>query len=423
MIKKIFKNDYFLTFIVEFIVLISGLLVYKFAAKLPEVNDFSEYAICRRTISFIHPLLILGLGVGIPRYIAFSTENKSTNSEGSYFISGLIIVISVLIPSMIIINIFKSEFAFLFFGDKNFEYLISFLNILVVGMIFHSIAYGYLRGRLYMGYANFLQFINLGIIPLLIFFIFNNIKDVLLYTGLGWILISIIFNLLIIIKVKWNKSEIKSSAKDLLIFGIQRVPGDLVLAGFLALPAYFTAHIVSDNLTTAGYVAFSMSLLNMAGATFGPICLILLPKASRAIANKDYHLLKTYVKNITILTLVATSFGMIIIEIFANKFIDLYLGNIYDELVLCVRITIIASIGYTVYISLRSILDAYYVKAVNTKNIIISFLFFIAFSLFYYIWIDYKVILYSFVLAMLILGSLTYYETKKVLKEFSKVKL
>jgi len=82
-----------------------------------------------------------------------------------------------------------------------------------------------------------------------------------------------------------------------------------------------------------------------------------------------------------------------------------------------VQIVILSSFGYTIYISLRSIIDAYYVKAVNTKNIIISFLAFIVFEggLYYFVSPDYLIMLYCFVGAMLLLGLLTYFETKKII--------
>lgn len=423
MLKKIIKSDYVITFLTEFLVLVAGVLVYKFAANLSGKDDFSEYAICRRTISFIQPLLMLGLGVGIPRYIAFSATENLKKSQGTFFVSGLLIALCILIPSLFLFNFFKEQFSFLFFGSISFQYLIPYLSIMIAGMILHAICYGYLRGRLYMRVANLIQLINIGVVPLVVFALFHNVNDVLLYTGVAWFGISSVITIIILFTIAWMKSELGASIRSLIIYGIQRVPGDLVLAGFLALPAYFTAHLVDDHLKTAGYVAFAMSLLNMAGAAFGPICLILLPKASQVILNEDFHLLKQYVRRITIWTLGLTIIGILFVELFTNQLIALYLGESFSDLVLCIRIVILSSLGYTLYISLRSILDAYYVKAVNTKNIIISFISFIIFATIAYI-VDrnYLSILYGFVLSMLILGFLTYIETKKVITNALKPK-
>ena len=116
MLRRIIRSDYVITFLTEFIVLVAGVLVYKFAASLSGSNDFSEYAICRRTLSFIQPLIILGLGVGMPRYIAFTSGESSGKSQGTFFVSGILIGTFVLIPSLFFFNIFSEKFAFLFSG-------------------------------------------------------------------------------------------------------------------------------------------------------------------------------------------------------------------------------------------------------------------------------------------------------------------
>ncbi|PJB14299.1 MAG: hypothetical protein CO118_09340, partial [Flavobacteriales bacterium CG_4_9_14_3_um_filter_32_8] len=116
------NSDYIFTFITEFFILLAGIFVYKFAANLEGENDFSEYAICRRTISFILPLLIMGLGVGIPRYVAFAHDNEK--GQSSYFFAGLIITLTFALPILLIIYLLKTQFSFLFFGDASFEYLV-----------------------------------------------------------------------------------------------------------------------------------------------------------------------------------------------------------------------------------------------------------------------------------------------------------
>ena len=96
------NKDYIITFIIEFIVLISSVLVYKLASNLPDNTDFSEYAISRRTISFLLPLLIMGLGVGIPRYVAFSVEDAE--KQGTFYVSGIILTLLFAAPLILIFN-------------------------------------------------------------------------------------------------------------------------------------------------------------------------------------------------------------------------------------------------------------------------------------------------------------------------------
>src|ERR1700730_9978680 len=62
-------REYLPTFVTEFAVLISQVVAYKLAAYFLGPNGFSEYAVARRTIMLIYPVAMLGLGVGLPRYI------------------------------------------------------------------------------------------------------------------------------------------------------------------------------------------------------------------------------------------------------------------------------------------------------------------------------------------------------------------
>lgn len=407
-----------LTFATEFTVLIAGILVYKLAANIPEANGFSAYAIVRRTVSFIQPLLILGMGVGIPRYVAFAGTGTAYKDQGSYFVAGFSIVqvITVFFAGFFIL--FRDQFSFLIFGSTSYGYLVPYMSLMLFGMVTHSLAYGYLRGKMKMNAANILQLVNLGIVPLLVFLLTPVIENVLLFTGLSWAVISLLFSLGLFFSITWKKENLMPCAKELLRYGLQRVPGDVALAGFLALPAYFTAHLVADDLKTAGYVAFGMSLLNMVGAAFGPISLLMLPQASKAIAAKDFLLLRSFSDKIVRLTLLLTVLGLLMIEIFTEPIMKLYLGSSLAGMNACIRVILFASVGYSLYIALRSILDAYYVRAVNTKNIFIAFaLFTLPAAVFVLQKCNYMYMLYSFITSMTLLGLLTYVETQKIFRK------
>lgn len=161
------KKDLIYTFLTEFFVLISGLLVYRLASNYFLGDGFSEYALSRRVISFVQPALLLGLGVGIPRYIAFSYKNLIDRE--SYFVSGCIVIFLVILFCLLVLNTFTHFFAFLFFGNDKFEYLIFPISLILTGLLLHTLCYAYFRGNLKMLYANILQLNNVSIIPIVFF--------------------------------------------------------------------------------------------------------------------------------------------------------------------------------------------------------------------------------------------------------------
>jgi O-antigen/teichoic acid export membrane protein len=287
---------------------------------------------------------------------------------------------------------------------------------MLIGLIFHSLCYGYFRGNLSMIKANFLQLINMGIVPFLVFFLKNNLKEIILLNGLIIILVSFIFLTMILKNITFERNEIYTNLKELMAYGIQRVPGDFGLSGLFSLPSTITAHI--SGITIAGYVAFGTSLLNMVGAGFAPLGLILLPKASQLVANKDFKILKTYIIKILKITFILTVLGIAFFEIFADKIILIYLGPLNYDLLIITRIIIIASIGYTIYVAMRSIIDAYYVKAINTKNIFISLMFFLTVSFgTFLVKKSYIFIVINLVVSIILLGILTLIDIRKVLKD------
>ena len=408
------KKDFIITFATEFIVLISGIVVYKLAVSYLGKEGFSEYALSRRTVSLIQPALIMGLGVGIPRYIASATTAHPQKSD-TYFVGGISILIFVVLTSTAILNIFKDRFAFLLFGSSNYTYFIFPISLMLIGLILHVSCYSYFRGSLLMLKANLLQMINIESVPLFAFTMGKTTEQILEITGVSWMLISGLFLFLIMKNLKWERKNVLPCTKELIAYGLQRVPGDFGLAALLTLPATFTAHMA--GIKEAGNVAFGISLFNMAGSVFAPIGLIFLPKASQIISTKDYKLLKYYIFKLLKITLLLTTTGIVFFEVFADEIITLYLGEGFSDIVLITRIIMISAIAYTVYVSMRSILDAYYVKAVNTINIIFSLILFLLFSGVMVLFsMGYIYIIPCFILAIFSLGGLTLFEIKKILQ-------
>lgn len=409
------KKDFLLTFLTEFLVLASALLIYKLVAQVFGKDDFSEYALIRRTLSFILPAMLLGLGIGIPRYMAFSLKSANPESSDSFFRAGLIILLPFTLSFGVVLLLFKRFFAYLFFGNSAYAPFMAPMCLMLLGMVLSAAAYSYYRGRLRMGKANLLQMLNMAIVPVLALLLAKNLLQLFTMTGAAWTAVSAFFIITIIKNSAPPQDDLPARIKTLLAYGLQRVPGDFGLAALLALPATFTAHL--SGIQKAGSVAFGISLLNMAGSVFAPIGLILLPKASQLIASKNLDVLISYVRRVLAITFGLTAAGVLVFELFAGRIIELYLGRSYSDLLVVTRIIMAGSLAYTVYVSLRSIIDAYHFKAINTLNILISLSLFVVFSLVVILRKENDLlIVIAFVLALGILGLLTLKVTRKILK-------
>ncbi|HQE66780.1 MAG TPA: hypothetical protein PLE05_08090 [Bacillota bacterium] len=410
------KKDLLLTFFTESIVLISGLIVYKFAANLVGKDAFSQYALCRRTVSFFLPALLMGLTVGMPRYIAYANHNSENKQPDYYFVAGISVLFINVFFFTGLLNIFSGQFAFLFFGNAEYYNLIFPISLMLIGLVLHSACYSYYRGKLLMVRANILQIINSGIIPILVFMCQADIIRILSVTGLSWVITSAIALILICKNLDWNKTlSLLPCGKELLKYGLQRVPGDFGMAALISLPAIMVAHMA--GIKEAGYVAFGTTILNMTGALFAPFGLVLLPKASQLIASNNVAQLKEYILKLASFTFFLTAFGLIVFQVFADFIIKVYLGESFSELIVIARIFMLGSLATSFYVSMRSILDAYYTKAVNTINIIIALLFFLISTGFMYVLNGtYIALVGGFVAALYVLGALTFREIYKLMR-------
>jgi len=409
------KKNIILTLFTEFFVLASGLVVYKLVALALGKDPFYEYALVRRTVSFIQPALLLGLSIAIPRYMSFSLKSENPEKVDSFFAAGLFILLAATLAFGILLLSFKNLFAYLFFGNSVYALFILPLSLMLLGSVLHTAAYSYYRGRLLMGKANLLQFVNMALIPFGVFFLAKNSRQLFVLIGTAWTAVSAVFLIAILKNLSYERRDILPQAKKLLAYGLQRVLGDFGRAALLSLPATFTAHL--SGIQKAGAVAFGISLLNMVGSVFAPIGLILLPKASQLVAAKDLDTLKYYVRRILAVTVLLTAAGILIFELFAGRILELYLGRSYSDLLAVTRIIMAGGLAYAVYVSLRSVIDAFYVKAVNTLNIFIALVLFCGLSL--GVILHFKndlLIVVGFVLAVYILGVLTLRETLKILK-------
>lgn len=399
-------KDYVFTFTVEIIVLIVTLLIYKLIASKLGVSDFTEYSIIKRTIALIIPVLFIGYGVAIPRYIAYNISKGYKDEAIKIFISGSVLVIVLTILFVAVHQIFSGFFSYLYFGSRLYSVFILPINTIVLGYVIHALVYAYLRGRRMFYTANVIQLINMGVFPILSIYCFNDLIYVLLFNGLSVFFTSLCCYAFILIK-NYSKFNLFSNNKILLKYGLPRVLGDFALSGFFAFPAYIVTHFY--NIETGGYIAFGLTLVSMVGSLYSPLSLILLPQVSTHFAQKNYTGIKRIFTIIILFTVLSCLAGIVLYLLFTSQILFLYFGDFNEILIIITQLSIIACFGYTLFITLRSIIDAVYIKPFNTINIIISFVLFITLcfsAMFYNNGIH--AVLISFCLSMLMLGTLSF---------------
>jgi len=363
-------REYGSTFVTEFAVLGCQLLTYKLAAHFLGKTGFAEYAVARRTISILCPIVLLGLAVGLPRYIANAAGRGNEGSKARYLGAALLCVGLSTLVCVALMNAFSGGLAYLFFGSREYASLILPLSLVVAGSALHAIVYSYFRGMLEMRAANLLQFVNFGLMPLAVFLLYSKSVQSLL-SALGILSFAVAGAALLFTPWKAVVKDNRGYVKELLRFGIQRVPGDFILMALFAIPATIVAH--KNGIRAAGFVAFGISMLNVIGSFFSPFGLILLPKAGALLAAGKNRELGRQVWLLTRITLVVSATLAAGIAIGADTLIRLYLGPDFMEAARILRFLLLAAVPYSLYTVLRNVVDAFHELGVTTMILAAGF--------------------------------------------------
>jgi O-antigen/teichoic acid export membrane protein len=219
-------------------------------------------------------------------------------------------------------------------------------------------------------------------------------------------------------RIEFNRSLFKEDSAILLSYGLPRVFGDFALLALLTIPAYIVLSVQHD-LLAGGDIAYAITLFNLVGAAFGPLSLVLLPEISKFLVESKFNLIQQRFYFFVLASLALTAFGYLVFIGFHNVILSLLLGaNYRPEIFEISRVVLLGSFGYVLYIVLRSFLDAIHVKAKNSANLLIalaSYLLLLAFCF----WSNSSVVsyLYAFVIAVNVLGLLTFIQTYYSIKK------
>lgn len=404
------KKDLIITFLTQFGILLISLLIYRWFKISYGEEGFAEFSLFKRGSGYLTTFMLMGMGVALPRQIAIDVGNKKKTHN--YLTAAIAILIIGLLILFFIFLFFKEQFAYLLFGNIGYENLINPLLLLVFGLLLQSIGYGYLRGFLRMIEANIYQFANLGILPALCFFLTSSVEAYFYCLAMLSILLFAFFIFRIRKELHFSFEGIFPYIKKLFTYGVQRMPGDFALGSLFTLPAIFVAH--DKGVIQAGYIAFAVSLLKLVGSLFGPIGLIFLPKISKLLGEKKYEVVRKHSLDLLKICVILSVTGLIVFQFFSVEILSLYLGNVNQRLNSITKTIMFGSVFYAIYVTMRSIIDSYYEKSLNTISVFITFLLFLIIN---NILTD---VILALNISLFILSIITLFFISRILKKITK---
>ncbi|HAC47282.1 MAG TPA: hypothetical protein DCF65_14615 [Chloroflexi bacterium] len=403
------RRDYITTFITEALVVAGYLLAFKLVADNLGAAGFGEYALARRTLSLLLPLGVLGLDIGITRYVSYAAADRSSRSAG-YVPAGLILMAVAVAVMSAVLLLFSGFWAQLFFGSDTYAGTVMSIPPLLAGGALHVAAYGYLRGLAKVQKANLLMAVNHFVVPVLSVVLFgHSVSALLIAMGVGWTLVSLVP----LVRLPMTTLDLRARIRELARFGIPRVPGDVVQLLLFAMPGILVAH--SSNIRIAGIVAFGVAAVSMIGSGLTPVSFVLLPVAARLFASGSVRQLRAEIVEVVGITMAGTVLLVVILEVFAGPIVSVYLGPGFSSSVDILRLTLLGALPWGVFVTLRSVVDARHVHPINARNMVISFAGFVVLAvLLRRVTDDTTSAVLAFVLALYLLAALTLIEVNRI---------
>jgi O-antigen/teichoic acid export membrane protein len=370
--------------ITELTVMAASILVLKLAADFLGAVGFGEYTLSRRATGLLYLPLVMGLGIAAPRYIAISRAGAQAGySPGAFAVAALTAGLLPTFVVMALMNLGPAGASTILFGNASMTRLVPAATLALGGIATHGLVYAVFRGHGQMNLANALQLLNNGIIPVAAFLLApHDAAAVLAVTGTAWIATSGITLAFLLFREKKHIAaarSVRDHLRLLLRFGIPRVPGEFALVGLFALPALIALR--EHGVVAAGQFSAGLSLLSVVSSVFAPIGLVILPRASAQAAVGDLAGLRRLVIRILsggmILVIIAVAIG----ELLIPAFVRWYFGPEFLVAVPVFRACLLGAIPFVVYVLLRNILDALDVRALNSRNLIITLVLLLALCL------------------------------------------
>lgn len=392
------------------------LVTTRFLARNLGAEMFGTYSVLRQILVVMEPFVLLSSGIALTRCIAMSRSESETQKIS---LAGMIILLVTLGAANITGILFACKFSNYLFKDKitglgAFVAFLAYFNSYFIFVYYYSC----MRGRDLMQKANVWQIIGVGLVPMLISFLTVRWTSLSMIFWLGSIPL-----MAAIIPVIYDVSPeafrefkaIREKLYELLAFGIPRVPGTLLYNGMLAFGPILANYVESSR--ASGYLVISQSFLKMIETGVEGFNRVALPAFSRQSVSHNRNEFKQHLSEIVMIIIDFGTFISIQLLVWAPSIIPCWLGENYSSAIRPTQILAVGIVPYLMYVTLRSILDAFEKNALNSKYVPVSCMTTVGGVV---ILLHFKIGLQSYpiglVMGFLVLGMLNF---RKVLKMFN----
>lgn len=371
--RRLFLHDVALTMGAEVATMVSSLLLTALLGRWMGARQLSEYLLLRRVLSWSVAAILLGLATGLPRYVAYSA-GSTERKEPVYFLAALVCMIPTasVVGAVMIFN--RVAFARWFFGEAQESGMVIALALLLIGFSIHNAVYGYYRGQLDMARANLLEVANASILPLAIVTLLAHSHTVSFMMGLCGALMAFSAALFAVPVLRLlpgvPRIALGARCRELLWYGVPRVPGEFGAAAITALGPMLAAHYL--KLARISPLLLGLNILLVIGYAAGPLGVVLLSKLGMMLSQNQQEAVQDRLRLLVACVVELSVFACFQLAVFADVVVRTWVGPGFESDMGVIRLVLLAIPPYLFFMTLRSTIDAVTVKPYNTANVMSS---------------------------------------------------
>lgn len=413
--EPVVLRQYFITFAFS----IAGALInfYFFRQVYFNIGEesFYYYSYSRRIISFISPILILGLAISLPRAIGYAGGNQD-QSRQLFFVTTILLSVSSTL--WFILNLLLNRWlTALIWGEIND--LTLRMNIAVsLYLVSINIAAGihsYFRGKIKALSAGIIELTVQSILPLIAFLLIDDLISIFYHIGLMIIVFNALLITLILRDYKFRIQSVSSLFKtgiELSVYGIRRIPGDIFYSLMLFLPAYLAGRYF--DLELAGIFSFGLSLLTLFNLPATAISFVTLSRSASLLLNGKSKL-KSETNALLVTGLAYSLLLLIVLYFFLDKFLMFFFDSEFTRHTDALFKIIYALPFIVIFTILRSLTDSAYKRAYNAFFVFVALTIICCFSIFAVQKANAEILIYGNTAAYFSLAVMSFFMSIKIL--------
>jgi len=343
------------------------------------VAALGEYLLVKRTSSWLLSGSQLGLGIALPRQIAHTIQDVETRAN-QYFLAAFTVVVVFVVCTGLAAVLNAQRVARWCLGSEG-RGLVYAMVLLLLGTAMQAMVFGYFRGLERVRRANLVGFGGWVVVPLLALGVTHKSHSAPLLigaTGLGLTVAAMLWAIPKIAGVQGFGRHFLSDTRQLLAYGVARVPGDIAIGGLLALGPLLVSHYV--NIAQNSYLLLGITCLTLGGMAFAPVGIVLLARVSRLLGAGRHTDVSEYVGHLRSAVLQLSLVVVVQGLIFTRPIVLWWLGPSCTAGVPVIRMVMLAIPAYMYFVAMRSVVDAASQVAYNARNLLVTLAVLVALS-------------------------------------------